>query len=201
MRIAPQTNKMVIIPGSMAMPKGLAFTIGQITWTTGSDNFIAMTMEEAQIQSASTTTSPASATTPTTLDLAPATPASSSVTPTTRHSLPRYKGRQIDNTDLLNSIDRVSTKLAKTLALVDSIQNQPTKQVTTPHNRSTRPARASRPARLGTDLVVTSTPEGHSVHRRPAPAMGLWLSEYSLRNTASNHAHNIERCSDLCSIH
>ena len=114
----------------------------------------------------------------TTLDLALAAPASSSATPTTRRSLPRYKGRQIDNTDLLDSIDRVGTKLAETLALVDSIQNQPTEQVTTTHNRSTRPARASRPARLSTDLVVTSTPEGRSVRRRSAPATGLWLSEY-----------------------
>jgi len=111
---------MVIIPGSMATPNGLTFTIGQITWTTGSDNFIAMTTEEAQIQSASTTASPASATAPTTLDLAPATPASSSATPKTRRSFPRYKGRQIDNTDLLDSIDQVGTKLAETLALVDS---------------------------------------------------------------------------------
>ena len=111
------------------------------------------------------------------LDLAPATPASSSATPTTRRSLPRYKGRQIDNTDLLDSIDRVGTKLAETLALVDSIQNQPTEQVTTAHNRSTRPAWASRPARLGMDLVVTSTPEGRSVRRRPGPTTGLWLSE------------------------
>ena len=97
--------------------------------------------------------------------------------PTTRHMLPRYKGRQIDNTDLLNSIDRVGTELAETLALVSSIQSQPSEQVITTHNRSTRPARASRPARLGTDLVVTSTPEGRSVHRQPAPATGLRLSE------------------------
>jgi hypothetical protein len=128
---------MVIIPSSMATPNGLTFTIGQITWTTGSDNFITMTTEEAQIQSMSTTASPALATTPTMLDLASATPASSLATLTTRCLLPRYKGRQIDNTDLLDSIDQVSTKLAETLALVDSIQNQPTEQVTTTHNRST----------------------------------------------------------------
>ena len=146
---------MVIIPGSMATPNGLTFTIGQITWTTGSDDFIAMTTEEARIQSASTTASSASATAPTMVDLALAMPASSLATPITHHPLPRYKGRQIDNTDLLDSIDRVGTKLAETLALVDSIQNQPIEQVTTTHNKSTRPARASRPARLGTDLVVT----------------------------------------------
>ena len=141
MRTALQTNKMVIIPGSMATPNGLMFTIGQITWTTSSDNFIAMTTGEARIQSTSTTASPASATAPTMLDLASATPASSSATPATRRSLPRYKGRQNDNTDLLDSIDRVGTKLAKTLALVDLIQNQPTEQVTTTHNRSTNQLR------------------------------------------------------------
>ena len=59
------------------------------------------------------------------LDLALATPALSLATPTTRRPLPRYKGRQIDNTDLLDSIDRVGTKLAETLALVSLIQSQP----------------------------------------------------------------------------
>ena len=93
-----------------------------------------MTTEEAWIQSASTTASPTSATAPTTVDtapttmdlapttvhLAPTTLASPSATPTTCHLLPRYKGRQIDNTDLLDSIDRVGTKLAETLALVST---------------------------------------------------------------------------------
>ena len=117
-----------------------------------------MTTEEAWIQSAPTTTSLASAMAPTTtamaptttdtalttMDLAPTTvhlaptmPASPSATPTTRHPLPRYKGKQIDNTNLLDSIDRVGTKLAKTLALVSMIQSQPNEQVTAPHNRST----------------------------------------------------------------
>ena len=185
MRTALPANKMVIISGSVAMPNGLTFTVGQITWTTGSDDFIAMITEEARIQSASTTASPASATAltmedlaSTTVDLAPTTLASSSATPTTHRPLPRYKRRQIDNIDLLDSIDRVVTKLAETLALVSSIQSQPNEQVTATHNRSTRPAQASRPARLGTDLVVTSTPEGCSARRRPASTTGLRLSEY-----------------------
>ena len=192
MRTALQANKMVIVFASMATPNGLKFTVGQITWTTGSDNFIAMTTEEVQIPSASTTTSPASAmaltmtgTAPTTMDLAPTmvhlaptTPASSSATPTTHRPLPHYKGKQIDNTDLFDSIDRVGTKLAETLALVSTIQSQPNEQVTAPHNRSTRPAQTSRLARLGTDLVVISTPEGRSARRRLASATGLWLFEY-----------------------
>ena len=113
-----------------------------------------MTTEEAWIQSASTTASLASATAPTTVDLALTTvglastmPTLSLATPTTRRPLPRYKGKQIDNIDLLDSIDRVGTKLAETLALVSSIQRDtPNEQVTATHNRSTRPARASRPA-------------------------------------------------------
>ena len=100
-----------------------------------------------------------------------------SATPTTRRPLPHYKGKQIDNTNLLDSIDRVGTKLAETLALVSAIQSQPNEQVVTSHNRSTRPAQASHPARLGTDLVVISTPKGRSAHRRPTSVMGLRLSE------------------------
>ena len=115
---------------------------------------------------------------PTMVHLALTTPASSSATPTTRRPLPRYKGRQIDNTDLLDSIDRVSAKLAETLALVSTIQSQPNEQVTAPHNRSTRPARASHPARLGMDLVVISTPEGRSARRQPTFTTGLRPSEY-----------------------
>ena len=96
-----------------------------------------MTLEEVRVQSAPTTASPASATAPTTedlalttvdlaptmVDLAPTMPVSSSATPITRRPLPRYKGRHIDNSDLLDSINRVGTKLAETLALVSSIQS------------------------------------------------------------------------------
>ena len=124
---------MVIISGSMATPNGLTFTVGQITWTTGADDFIAKATEEAWIQPAPTTTSPASATAPTTVNTAPTTvntalttvhlaPTTPTATPTTRHPLPRYKGKQIDNIDLLDSIDRVGTKLAETLALVSAIK-------------------------------------------------------------------------------
>jgi hypothetical protein len=109
---------MVIIPDSMTMADGLSFTVGQITWTTGVNSFTATTTEEARIQFASTTSSSAMA--PTTLAIAP-------TTPTTRRPLPRYKGRVIDNTDLIEAIDQVGYKLSQTLTLVDSIQNQFTK--------------------------------------------------------------------------
>jgi hypothetical protein len=45
---------------------------------------------------------------------------------TTHPPLPRYKGRVIDNTDLIEAIDQVCHKLSQTLTLVDSIQNQST---------------------------------------------------------------------------
>jgi hypothetical protein len=40
---------MVIFPNSMATAAGLMFTISQITWTTGSNNFVIAAMEGAQI--------------------------------------------------------------------------------------------------------------------------------------------------------
>jgi hypothetical protein len=55
------------------------------------------------------------------------TPATAPTTPTTRQPLPRYKGRVIDNTDLIEAINQVGHKLSQILTLVDSIQNQSTK--------------------------------------------------------------------------
>jgi hypothetical protein len=158
------------------MADGLTFTVGQITWTTGAGGFTVMTTEEAQIQSASTMTSPATA--PTMLAASSTTPATSPTTLATRRLLPRYKWRQIDNTDLLEAIDRLDSKLSESLTLVDSIQNQSTKQIPTHHNRSTRPARACHPAWLDTDLVVTTTPDGRTVRLCPVPATGLRLSKH-----------------------
>jgi hypothetical protein len=96
---------MVIIPDSAAVADGLSFTVGQITWTTGVNSFTATTTVEAQIRSASTTSS--SATAPTTLAMALTTPATTPTTPIAHRPLPRYKGRVIDNTDLIEAIDQV----------------------------------------------------------------------------------------------
>jgi hypothetical protein len=93
---------MVIIPDSTVVADGLSFTVSQITWTTGVNSFIATATEEAQIRSMSTTSS--SATAPTTLATALTTPATAPTTPTTRRPLPRYKGRMIDNTNLIEAI-------------------------------------------------------------------------------------------------
>jgi hypothetical protein len=49
-------------------------------------------------------------------------PLSGSLPPTTRRPLPHYQGRRVDNADLIESINRVTTGLAKTLTLVDLIR-------------------------------------------------------------------------------
>jgi hypothetical protein len=114
---------MVIFPDSMATAAGLTFTISQITWTTGSNDFVVTAMEEVQIQSASTT-SPTPASTTTMLAPASLAPAPSPTTLATHGLLPRYLGRKLDNTDLIDSIDQLGGKLSFTLALVDSLQEQ-----------------------------------------------------------------------------
>jgi len=42
---------MVIVPASAAMPEGLTFTVGQITWTTHGDGLTTTVLEGTQIQS------------------------------------------------------------------------------------------------------------------------------------------------------
>jgi hypothetical protein len=71
----------------------------------------------------------------TTLTAASTTPATAPTMLTTRRPVPRYKGRVIDNTDLIEAIDQVSHKLSQTPTLVDSIQNQSTEQVLLHQNR------------------------------------------------------------------
>jgi hypothetical protein len=127
---------MVIFPNSMATVAGLTFTIGQITWTTGSNDFVITAMEKVRIRYASTT-SPTPASTMTTLVLAPPAPAPSSTTPATHRLLPRYQGRKLDSTDLIDSIDQLGGKLSLTLSLVDSLQEQFTGQDSNDYNRST----------------------------------------------------------------
>jgi hypothetical protein len=146
-----------------------------------------------------------SAMAPTTLATALTTPATAPATPITRRPLPCYKGRTINNTDLIEAIDQVGLKISETLTLEDSIQNQSTKQVQLHHNRSTRPVRTCRPTRFDTDLVVTATPQGCTVCLRPVPTPSLRLSEYQvftedrqalpygLKNASSEYAYRTPR--------
>jgi hypothetical protein len=103
----------------MDLPAGQTFTIGTFTSTTGVDG--ADKVMEA-VQAPPTKTESTLALVDPILGLL-----SGSSSSATRRPLPRYQGRQLDNSDLIESIDRVTAGLAKTLTLVESIRDQSAK--------------------------------------------------------------------------
>ena len=105
---------MVIVPASADVAEGLTFTVGQITWTTRGDGLTTMTLEETQIQSGIAEAS------------TPITP-----TPRTRPPLPRYRAKRVDNSDLLQALDRADHKLLEASNLVDLIPRRPDQAATT----------------------------------------------------------------------
>jgi hypothetical protein len=109
-------NQMVNFLASMVLPAGLMLMIRTFTWTTGIDGpgevVEAVQAPPVPTKSTSTTTDSISGL------------VFGSSPSTTRRPLPRYQGRRLDNTDLIKSIDRVTTGLAKTLTLVDSIRDR-----------------------------------------------------------------------------
>jgi len=128
---------MVIIPASAAVPEGLTFTVGQITWTTHGGGLTA-TVSEEEIQSGAT-----AASAPTTLTLAP----------NTRPPLLRYKGKKIDGSDLFRALDRADLKLLEASRLVDGISRHPDQASPTDFFNSYRPTRVVTHKRLGTSLT------------------------------------------------
>jgi hypothetical protein len=107
---------------------------------------------------------------------------SGSSSPATRRPLSRYHGRWLDNSDLIESIDWVTTGLAEALTLVESIRDQSAEDGHGPihHHQTERPARASHQRHLDSDLVITVAPEGRTVRFRPAPAIGPRLADYEV---------------------
>ena len=107
----PQVLRPVPRPGQI-------FTVGSISWIINADG-IGELLEPVQIQSAPIILSPATAD-----PISDPTPRS---TPsTTRRPLPRYQRRQINNDDLIASIDRVGLKLAIAGSALDTlIQRRP----------------------------------------------------------------------------
>jgi len=104
---------MVIIPASAAVAEGLTFTVRQITWTTRDSGLTTMTLEGTQIQSGTVE-------------------ASTPITPTlkARPPLPRYKAKRVDNSDLLQALDRADYKLLEASNMVDSILRKPEQAAT-----------------------------------------------------------------------
>ena len=158
MRTALPTNKMVIVPTSAAMPEGLTFTIRQITWTTHGGGLTTTTLEATQIQPGAAEGS------------TPITP-----TPRTRPLLPRYRAKRVDNSDLLQALDRVNHKLFEASNLVDSIPRWTDQAATTNFFDSRRPTRVSTHERLETSLTITSTTAGRTVKFKTAPQTRIAL--------------------------
>jgi len=126
-----------------------------------------MVLEENQIQPeamevAVPTTSATTTFAPTTL----------STTPTSRPPLPRYKGKQIDDSDLLEAIDYANHRLFEVSDLVNSILDQITKMAPLDGHDYAWPTHVIPHERLGTSLAITATPEGRIVHFKATPLDG-----------------------------
>jgi hypothetical protein len=152
-------SQMVRFLSSMILPEpGQSFTIGSMTWVIRID-VIEEIMEAVQNHLAL-------------------------IMPTARTTSPtlvprRWVRRSIDNDDLITSIDWVTNGLADCLSLTESILDRSTVSDELPtlqDRRASMTERSARPRRSGcqdSDLVITATPEGHTVRRRPLPATGL----------------------------
>jgi hypothetical protein len=172
-RVDSMASQMVNFPASMVLPVGLTFMIGTFTWTTGVDR--PAEVVEA-VQAPPTPTKSTSIMMDFIWGLV-----SGSLPSTTRRPLPRYQGRRLDNTNMFESIDRVTTGLAETLTLVDSIRDPSAEDC------RSRPARASRQRCLDPNLVITVTLVGRMVCYRLVPATGLRSRDYeALMEHSSN---------------
>ena len=177
-RTALPANKMVIVPVSVAMAEGLTFTIGQITWTTHGGGLATTTLKETQIQSGIVEAS------------TPITPTPITLAPSTRLPLPRYRAKQVDNSDLLQALDRADLKLLEASNLVDSISRRTDQAAATNLFDYRRPTRVSTHERLGTSLTVISTTAGRTVKLKTSPPDQHCL--YGLNNAADQFSRHTQ---------
>ena len=97
----------------MSLPQpGQIFTVGSISWIINADG-VGELIEPVQINTAPITPTPATAD-----PISKPPPRSSS--PIIRRPLPRYQRSQINNDDLIASIDQVGQKLADCLSIAES---------------------------------------------------------------------------------
>ena len=147
---------MVRFPSSMILPEpGQTFMVGSKTWVIGANGIEeivkAVQNHPVLIMPTSTMTSPISAPR-------------------------RWVRRSINNDDLIASIDRVIDRLAECQLLVDSVldQSRASDEVPALHgHHATNAEYLAHACRLrwqDEDLVITATPEGRTVQRRPLPA-------------------------------
>jgi len=166
---------MVIVPASAAVAEGLTITVGQITWTTHADGPTTTTLEETQIRSETAAV------------VIPITLTTTTTTLKTRPPLPRYKGKRVDSSDLLEAIDRADHKLLEASNLVDSILCKNDQAPASNFFDSHRPTRANTHERLGTSLTVTTTLDGRTVKLKTASP------DKNLPHDLSNAADQVSR--------
>jgi len=166
---------MVIVPAFAAVAEGLTFTVGQITWTTCGDGLTTTSLEETQIQSGT-----AEVSTPIKL------------TPRTRPPLPRYRAKRVDNSDLLQALDRTDHKLLEASNLVDSISRKPDQAPTSNFFDSHRPTRVATQERLETSLTITSIAAGRTVKLKTAsPNRNFPHGLSNVANQFSRHTQSL----------
>ena len=113
MRAVSLSNKMTFFVGSSSLPQpDQIFIVGSISWVINADR-VRELIEPVQIDS--TLITPTPVTTDPILELPPRLPSS-----TTHRPLPRYQRRQINNDDLIASIDQVGQNLADCLSIAQS---------------------------------------------------------------------------------
>ena len=110
-----------------------------------------------------------------------------SATPTTRPLLPRYKGKRVDNSDLLEAIDHANHKLFEASDLVNSISSPITSSALPNRRESTRPTHVTTHERPGTSLAIMASPEGRIIRFKATPPNGGF--PHGLSNTANQVAH------------
>jgi len=166
---------MVIIPAFAAVAEGLTFTIRQITWTTRGGGLTTTTLEETQIQFGTAEAS------------TPITP-----TPRVRPPLPRYKTKRVDNSDLLQALDRADYILLEASNLVDSISRKPDQAATSNFFNSRRPTRVTMHERLETSLMTTSTTAGRTIKLKTAsPYQNFPHGLSNVANQFSRHTNSL----------
>ena len=111
------------------------------------------------------------------------------LTPSTRPPLSRYKGKEVDGSDLFRALDLADLKLLKASRIVDRISRQSDQVAPTDPFNSCRPTRVVTHERLGTSLTITSTPSGRSVELKADLDQG---SPYGLNNSAVYYSRHVQ---------
>ena len=114
--VVSMSNKMAFSVGSSSLLQpNQIFMVGSISWVINADG-VGELLKLGRIGSTLATPTPA------TVDPI-SEPIPRSLSTTTHRPLPRYQRRQINNDDLIESIDRVRLKLADCLSIAESALN------------------------------------------------------------------------------